>query len=131
MEKRWKLAAAVAIGGAVGAVARSLSDAAINSPQPMATFIVNMAGSFILGTLTGYAMKKTVSDVWKMAIGTGFCGGLTTMSALSKETVQLASAGHVIESFSYVSLSVVFGTVLCWAGLMMGSGRWKRRGEKA
>ncbi|WP_027408312.1 fluoride efflux transporter CrcB [Anoxybacteroides tepidamans] len=131
MSGTWKIGAAVAVGGAAGAVARSLVNGWIDAPWPIATLVVNIVGSFILGTLTGYSLKKPVDDTLKAAIGTGFCGGLTTMSTFSKEAVQLVINGHLWSSFTYVSMSLASGLIAGWGGLAICSRQWRQKGGTA
>ncbi|MBB5323866.1 CrcB protein [Anoxybacillus tepidamans] len=128
MNGMWKIGVAVAVGGAVGAVSRYMISTVIESPWPIATFLVNMVGSFILGILTGYVMKKPLADWVKAVIGTGFCGGLTTMSTFSKEAVQLFTNGYIWTSFVYVAISLVAGLAAGWIGLLV-TGQFARKEE--
>lgn len=115
-----KESGAVAIGGALGALCRY--GVALAFPFltfPWGTLMVNYIGTFLLGVLTSYAGKRKVAEWLRLAIGTGFCGGLTTMSTFSKETmalwhVQIASASL------YVVASLVGGLLLCYAGIYVG-----------
>jgi CrcB protein len=81
----------VALGAAVGAPVRYLVDRAVRSHNfPWGTFIVNVAGSFVLGLVAGGA---THADGPVLAlVGTGFCGALTTYSTFGYETVRLLQA---------------------------------------
>jgi CrcB protein len=87
----------VALAGAAGAVARSLVDGAVQrqlgAPVPIGTLVVNVAGSFILGLLTGAALYHQPDPAIRTVLGTGFCGALTTWSTLSWETVRLVEEG--------------------------------------
>jgi CrcB protein len=91
------LALAVGIAGAVGAIARYLLDGAIQDRAtgvfPFGTLAVNVLGSVILGFLAGYVLAHTGGRTAKTIVGTGFCGGLTTWSTASWETVRLAEEG--------------------------------------
>ena len=82
----------VAAGAAVGAplrflLATWLDDA--DHPVPWGTFGVNVAGSFVLGCLTGAAVGGSAYAL----LGTGFCGGLTTFSAFAVHTVDRGRRG--------------------------------------
>jgi fluoride exporter len=86
--------AALAGAGGVGAVARYTLDGAVTRrwqrPFPVATLVINVTGSLLLGLLTGYLLFHSgPSTVVKIA-GTGFCGGYTTFSTASVESVRLA-----------------------------------------
>ena len=63
---------------------------------PWATFVVNLAGAFILGwLLTRLAERTAPSRYWRFFAGTGFCGALTTFSTFQVETFEFARDGHV------------------------------------
>src|SRR5262245_56993717 len=88
----------VAVGSAVGGVARLLVGGAIQQRHvgafPMGTFIINITGSLILGFLMRYALATpTVSAEMRALLTTGFCGGYTTFSTFSYETLMLIEAG--------------------------------------
>ncbi|HLY81603.1 MAG TPA: CrcB family protein, partial [Acidimicrobiales bacterium] len=93
------LAVVVGVAGALGAVARYLLDGAVQGRTratfPFGTLMVNVAGSFILGVLTGLALYHGLTRAPKAVIGAGFCGGFTTWSTASWETVRLAEDGAV------------------------------------
>lgn len=104
------IAAAVLVGGAFGAVLRYLTDLLVQSRHasrmPWGTFTVNVAGSFVLGLIAAtYAGSGTAYALW----GTGFCGGLTTFSTFSFETVRLGESGAVRTAVLNVGLSLVGG----------------------
>lgn len=83
----------VALAGAVGAVARFGADGAIKlrwrTAFPWATFLINVTGSWLFGVLTGLTLFHGASSDLKLIAGTGFCGGYTTFSTASFETVRL------------------------------------------
>jgi CrcB protein len=54
---------------------------------------VNVVGSLVLGLLAGFTLTHTGGTTAKTVVGTGFCGGLTTWSTASWETVRLAEEG--------------------------------------
>ncbi|EMT46132.1 MULTISPECIES: CrcB family protein [Anoxybacillus] len=115
-----KESGAVALGGALGALCRY--GVALAFPFftfPWGTLLVNYIGSFFLGALTAYVGKRKVAEWLRLAIGTGFCGGLTTMSTFSKETLILWN-GHVALAASYVIASLCGGLFLCYAGIYVG-----------
>jgi fluoride exporter len=73
-------------------------------------------GGVIVGALSRYYLNNEVSPLLKSALIVGFCGGFTTFSAFSLETVGLLSGGAVGKALLYVTLSVV----LCLAGTAIG-----------
>jgi fluoride exporter len=82
----------VAAGGAIGAVARYLVTLGLArwGPLPWGTLVVNVVGSFVLGALLEAAARDPrIPLEAKALIGTGFCGGLTTFSTFSVETLRL------------------------------------------
>ncbi len=88
---------AVALAGAVGAVARFLTDGAVQDRStgsfPFGTLAVNGTGSFILGVVTGLAWYHGLGGRAHAVVGVGFCGAFTTWSSVTWETVRLAEDG--------------------------------------
>ncbi len=87
---------------------------------PMATFIVNLAGSFILGVILGLNLKQGMSLNTKLLLTTGFCGGFTTFSTFSMETIQLIQNGNVLIACFYILGSVLGGLLCAWGGYRLG-----------
>ena len=90
----------VALAGGAGALARFVLDGAArgrwSATFPWATVAINVSGSFVLGVLTGLVLFHGEPDTLRLVLGTGFCGGYTTFSTASVETVQLARRGAVV-----------------------------------
>ena len=88
----------VLVAGAAGAVARYVIDGAVHRrwepTVPVGTLLVNAAGAFVLGVLTGAALYHHPDPAVRTILGTGFCGALTTWSTLSWETVRLFDEGE-------------------------------------
>ncbi|MFJ2297062.1 fluoride efflux transporter CrcB, partial [Streptomyces sp. NPDC087894] len=109
----------VAIGGAVGAPLRYLTDRAVQARHdtvfPWGTFSVNVVGSLILGILTGAALSGTSGHTVHLLLGTGLCGALTTYSTFSYETLRLAESGA--KKPSHLGDSVVCSS---WWGSLSG-----------
>jgi fluoride exporter len=120
--------AAIIAGGAIGTLARAaLADALPHrgGQWPWATFIVNLAGAFILGwLLTRLAERTAPSRHWRLFAGTGFCGALTTFSTFQIETFEFARDGHVALAVGYPAASIAAGMALAVAGVL--SARWGR-----
>jgi CrcB protein len=106
------LVANVAIGGALGSGSRYLVGAAIQSRAggdfPLATLIINVVGSLLLGFILEYATgSAAMSPATRLLLSTGFCGGFTTFSTFSHETVRLIQAGEYRRATVYVGLSLI------------------------
>ena len=104
------IALAVLLGGAIGSTLRYLTDLVVQSrhrsQMPWGTFSVNVIGSFVLGMVAAaWAGSGTAYALW----GTGFCGGLTTFSTFSFETVRLGEGGAVRVAVVNVVLSLAAG----------------------
>jgi CrcB protein len=112
-------AAAVALAGALGAVARYLFDRAVRHrlghDQPWGTFAVNVTGSLALGVVAGALADGTLRTV----VGTGFLGAYTTFSAFAFETVTLTQRDRA-NAATYAISSVLFGAAAAAAGLSLG-----------
>jgi fluoride exporter len=80
----------VGIGGMTGSVMRYLAGYFIRQDIfPYATLTVNLAGSFLMGVIMGFAAKQQGFDNWRLFLATGICGGFTTFSAFAWENMQL------------------------------------------
>lgn len=110
----------VLLGGAVGAPARHLTDQWVRRrwghELPLGILVVNVAGSLLLGVLAGTAGSPALSA----AIGTGFCGALTTYSTFAYGTVELATVGRWRLAASYVVGSLALGLAGVSAGWWLG-----------
>ncbi|GAC47454.1 fluoride efflux transporter CrcB [Gordonia aichiensis] len=114
---------AILIAGAVGAVARFVVDGAIKQRRttafPWATFAINVTGSLLLGILAGLVIYHAAPTDLQTIIGTGFCGGYTTFSTASVETVRLAQRSSRLLSLCNAVGSVVAATAACAVGLVL------------
>jgi len=113
----------VLLGGMIGAPARYLADRAVqaryDSVFPWGTFAVNMIGSLILGFLLGAQRHLGLPSSAVLLLGTGFCGGLTTFSTFSYETLRLLEDGAVGEAGVNVIGSLVIGVLAAWLGFRL------------
>jgi fluoride exporter len=103
----------VALGAAVGAPLRYLTDRGIQRRHdtvfPWGTFVVNVVGSLILGLITGAALAGAGGRHLRLLLGTGLCGALTTYSTFSYETLRLAENGARFFAVANVAVSIVAG----------------------
>jgi CrcB protein len=112
----------VGLGGGIGSIMRYLVSRIpfTQGSFPWATFMVNVAGCFIIGLLIGFSVKHQFLDEdMKLLLITGFCGGFTTFSAFSAENVHLYHAGNYFTLAFYVLLSVIIGFVAVFLGLTL------------
>ena len=123
MRPQTRLYLAVALGSALGAVARYLCSlwlVQLTGPGfPWGTLAVNVAGSFLIGlyaALSGPDGRLLASPTERQFVMTGFCGGYTTFSIFSLETVRLIEAGRHALAGLNVSVSVVLWLGSVWAG---------------
>jgi CrcB protein len=101
--------AAVFVGGALGTVARAGLAVAFPAPPahwPWPTFVVNVAGAFLLGW---FATRLPAASLGRPLLGTGLCGGLTTFSTLQVEIVTMLDGGHVGPAAAYAAASLAAG----------------------
>jgi CrcB protein len=121
---------AVAVGGAIGSVARYLVNlfiqGRVGADFPLGTLVINVAGSLLLGVLATIGFETTAfSAEVRLLLTTGFCGGFTTFSTFSLDTVQLMER----REYERASLYVIASVGLSLLGTMLGIGaarRWLR-----
>ena len=110
----------VLLGGSLGAPVRYVVDLMVQSRHdsvlPWGTFVVNAAGSLVLGATAGGVAAAGGPDWVLTLVGTGFCGALTTFSTFSFETVRLAEEGALTAAAVNVAGSVIVGAAACAAG---------------
>lgn len=107
----------VALGGAAGAVCRYLLGLInIRIDFPVITLAINLIGAVIIGFVTGLAAEKSIHTNITLLLKTGFCGGFTTFSTFSLETLTLIENGEALAGGIYAILSLV----LCVAGVWLG-----------
>jgi CrcB protein len=114
------------VGGGVGSLARYALAGLVNSRAqpvwpgfPTGTLVVNVLGCLIIGLLARQMMNMQSDVVARAALITGFCGGFTTFSTFSYETIALISGGEWGKASLYVGASVA----ACLVGTAIGIGR--------
>lgn len=120
----------VALGGALGALTRYGLGLLINArwfPDfPLATFVINVIGSFVIGLFLTLADARVADPeqwiAWKLLIVTGFTGAFTTFSTFEYETMQLTAADKSGLALLYVMSSVILGFLAVWLGMVCA--RW-------
>ncbi len=112
----------VMIGGALGTLARyavSVLAAPYSRDMPWGTIVINITGSFVIGlfgTLTLASGRFPVSDNLRLFVMIGLCGGYTTFSSFSLQTLDLIRAGAMTRAMINIAVSVV----LCVAATACG-----------
>lgn len=114
----------VALGGAVGAIARygvSLAVAAFWRREfPLATFLINITGCFVLGYFSTIAAERMAVDpLWRLMIATGFVGAYTTFSTFEYETQRLTASGAALWAAVNVIASVGVGYAAVQLGIIL------------
>lgn len=110
----------VFIGGGIGSVLRHLISISMESFEatsfPIATFITNIAGCFVIGLVLG---KVNLKEKMNLLLATGFCGGFTTFSTFAKESLFLLAQDQLSWAIIYIFASIIIGTLLVWIGYGM------------
>jgi CrcB protein len=113
----------IAIGSALGGMTRyacsGLAARTIGETFPWGTLIVNVAGSFVIGlfaTLTGPDGRIFVGSLARGFVMIGFCGGFTTFSSFSLQTLNLLNDGEWLLAAGNIVGSVVLCLIAVWAG---------------
>ena len=113
----------VALGGALGSMARVALGTLVQERAgtfPLGTLLVNVSGSFLLALIMEYALATpAVSREMRGFLTAGFCGGYTTFSTFSYETIRLAQDGDYRRAGLYLTLSVVGSIAAALAGFAL------------
>jgi CrcB protein len=118
-----EVALLVALCGGAGAVLRALLIHHVgirrSDPLPLGTLLVNASGSLLLGILTGLSLYHGLGSHWLAVAGVGFCGGYTTWSTASWESIHLIRTGHrdAAALYTVASLIVCIGAAALGLGL--------------
>ena len=113
----------VAVGSAVGGVARfglaAFIQQRVGPNFPAGTLLINISGSFLLGLIFRFALGTDVISLEvRTLLTTGFCGGYTTFSTFSYDTMVLLEEGQSARATTYVVLSVVLSLAATWLGVI-------------
>ena len=113
----------IGLGGALGSIGRAwlaVTVARITGPQfPWGTILVNIIGSFVIGffgTLTASGSRFAMTVDARTFVMVGICGGFTTFSSFSLQTLELARDGRMTQAFGNIGLSVM----LCLSAVAAG-----------
>ena len=114
----------VGSGGFIGSVSRywchQLAHKYLPLAFPYGTFLINIAGSFLIGLVIGLSEKGGwLTPEWRFFLATGVCGGFTTFSTFSYESLVLLREGNCLNLGLYIVLSVVLGLGATFLGFAL------------
>lgn len=114
----------VGLGGALGSVVRYLISVLVYSGKtqsfPWSTLLTNFMGCLFLGLLLGYFQKNDNQyQELKLLLAIGVCGGMTTFSTFSAETLNLMQSGNLLAAALYAISSFVGGVLLLYLGVVL------------
>ncbi|MBK6831164.1 MAG: fluoride efflux transporter CrcB [Flavobacteriales bacterium] len=115
---------AVFVGGGLGSVARFTVGRWVGSLHthywPFGTLLINIIACALIGLLVGFAdHKHWIGPTTRLLLVVGFCGGFSTFSAFSTETLTLLQQGHHTGTLLYVGASVVLCVLATFGGLVL------------
>ena len=122
----WSNYLAIALGGALGACLRfgltELAGHLLGRAFPFGTLLVNILGSFAIGLLYGLILTEQLAPrPWRIFIGIGILGALTTFSTFSMDTVLLLQQGAVAKAAANILANLVLCLTLTWLGIKLGT----------
>ncbi len=113
------------VAGGVGACTRYLVDVVVvdrtGGAMPVATLVINISGSLILGFLTGLVLYHSFPVTARTVLGTGFCGGYTTFSTFAYETIRLAEDRRTSAAMRVLVASLIFPALAAALGLALAA----------
>jgi len=116
---------AIAMGGAIGAVARFMVDGYVQDRLghlfPWGTFVINVSGSLLLGLLIGVTLYHGFPHLPYVILATGFCGAYTTFSTFGYETIRLADENAGLPAGAFALGSLAAGLVAAALGLSLAA----------
>jgi CrcB protein len=120
---------AVAAGGAIGSLARfwlAAAMTALTGPRfPWGTLLINVIGSGVIGLVAAATLvpaRVPMHPDLRTFLMVGVCGGFTTFSAFSLQTLELLQSGDIAPAAGYIVGSVVLCMLAVWGGWLLG--RW-------
>ncbi|MEG1644081.1 MAG: fluoride efflux transporter CrcB [Bacteroidales bacterium] len=119
----------IAIGGGAGSVLRYAISKFITDSSgklfPWGTMTVNLLGCLIVGLIIGWIMHHNISEALRLAMIIGFCGGFTTFSSFSVESLNLLRQGYTGLFCLYSGISLAGGLILVYVGIVITSSHWQ------
>jgi len=118
-----KIIALIGIGSFIGGIFRYLLSQSVQSKflsaYPFGTLTVNIIGCLAIGIVFGLSEKFNFSPEWRLFLATGICGGFTTFSTFSFETMAMLRDGQYLYSFLYIGSSVLVGLIAVYLGILL------------
>jgi CrcB protein len=111
----------VGLGGAAGSMLRYSLQRWLGNGFPVGTLLANLAGCFLIGLLWGIFHRSAPPASLRLLLTTGFCGGFTTFSAFSQESLQLVSEQRLAAFFIYAALTIFGGLTATYFGFKLTS----------
>ncbi len=115
---------AIFIGGGLGSMMRygvqlMMHERITPYNFPWSTLTVNVVGSFMIGLFYALSARYNLSDDTRLLLTTGLCGGFTTFSTFSNDSLALLKQGEVTMFVIYVCLSVILGVLATLAAILL------------
>lgn len=118
----WKPILAIALGSSFGAVFRWVLGIQFNSffpTIPLGTLSANLIGGYIIGlAIAFFSQAAGIAPEWRLLIVTGFCGGLTTFSTFSAETLNLLQEGRLAWAVAAIAIHVSGSLLMTLLGVI-------------
>lgn len=116
-------AAAVAIGGALGALTRYWVSGVLykqfGTAFPYGTLVVNVLGSLLMGVVFVLVQERGLPEPWRLAVAVGLLGAFTTFSTFSLDALVLVEQGALVRAAVYVLASVMLCLLAAAAGILI------------
>ena len=112
------------IGGGLGSVSRYLMGLFVHKivqvAFPIGTLLVNVLGSFLIGFIYALFLKEAINHDVRLFLAIGFCGGFTTFSSFSFDSLQLLRNGQTLAFAGYIIASILLCFLFVWLGDYLG-----------
>jgi len=108
----------VFLGGGLGSLCRYAIGQYLTSesPFPLGTMIANLLACLVLGVLLGFQLKDNLHQNHSLLLMTGFCGGFSTFSTFSSESLNLFQNNQVGTALIYIGASIILGLLAVYIG---------------